>query len=120
MAKQLTFAQFEERMRRADKRLIKSLHKQLTILALQSERQAKKNATTYPRRRTGELYKSINYYEERVDDARYHSLQDMNRDMITMLTAELEQIESSVPQSMKESRVANIKSQMLADINWSL
>tara|TARA_R100000664_G_C2742387_1_gene130623 strand:+ start:154 stop:450 length:297 start_codon:yes stop_codon:yes gene_type:complete len=64
-------------------------------------------------RRLTELYKSINYYEERVDDARYHSLQDMNRDMITMLTAELEQIESSVPQSMKESRVANIKSQML-------
>ena len=59
MAKQLTFAQFEERMRRADKRLVKSLHKQLTILALQSARQAKKNATTYPRVRTGRLRSSI-------------------------------------------------------------
>ena len=71
-------------------------------------------------KRLTELYELINYYEERVDDARYHTLHDMNRDMITILSAELEQIESSVPESAKESRVTNIKSQMLADINWSL
>ncbi len=71
-------------------------------------------------KRLTELYELINYYEERVDDARYNTLHDMNRDMITILSAELEQIESSVPESAKESRVTNIKSQMLADINWSL
>ena len=71
-------------------------------------------------KRLTELYELINYYEERVDDARYNTLHDMNRDMITILSAELEQIESSVPESAKASSVTNIKSQMLADINWSL
>jgi len=70
-------------------------------------------------KRVTELNELINYYEERVDDARYRTLRDMNSDMITILNAELNQIESSVPESAKETRVANIKSQMLADINWS-
>ena len=59
MAKQLTFDQFEQRLRRADRRLLKALHKQLTILAFQSERQAKLNATDDPKVRTGRLRASI-------------------------------------------------------------
>ena len=70
-------------------------------------------------KRLTELYELINYYEERVDDARYHALRDMNTDMIATLNAELEQIESSVPESAKETRMANIKNQMLADISWA-
>ena len=71
-------------------------------------------------KRLTELYELINYYEERIDDSRYSSLRDMNRDMVTVLTAELEQIESSVPESAKDSRVSNIRNQMLAEISWAL
>ena len=59
MAKQLTFDDFISRIDRADNRLLKTLRKKLTIIALKSEREAKKNATDYPRVRTGRLRSSI-------------------------------------------------------------
>lgn len=69
-------------------------------------------------RRLTELNELITYYAERINPD--SPLLAMNREMISTLTAELNQIESSAPESAKETRVANIKSQMLADINWSL
>ena len=59
MAKQLTFDDFISRIDRADNRLLKTLRKKLTIIALKSEREAKKNATDYPKVRTGRLRSSI-------------------------------------------------------------
>lgn len=59
MAKQLTLAQFQNRMRRADQKLIKALFQKLRILSLKAEAEAKRNATDYPRVRTGRLRSSI-------------------------------------------------------------
>lgn len=46
-------------MRKADRELIKNLFKQMLKLSLKAEAQAKKNATTYPKVRTGRLRSSI-------------------------------------------------------------
>lgn len=59
MAKQITLAQFQDRMRRADRRLIKTLFQKLRALSLKAEAEAKRNATDYPRVRTGRLRSSI-------------------------------------------------------------
>lgn len=59
MAKQITLAQFQDRMRRADQRLIKALFQRLRVLSLKAEAEAKRNATDYPRVRTGRLRSSI-------------------------------------------------------------
>ena len=59
MAKQLTLAEFQHRMRRADQRIVKTLFQKLQVLSLQAERDAKLNATDYPRVRTGRLRSSI-------------------------------------------------------------
>lgn len=59
MAKQLSFAQFQHRMRRADQRIVKTLFTKLQVLSLKAEREAKINATDYPRVRTGRLRSSI-------------------------------------------------------------
>ena len=59
MAKQLTFDDFISRIDKADNRLLKTLRTKLTIIALKSEREAKKNATDYPKVRTGRLRSSI-------------------------------------------------------------
>lgn len=59
MAKKLTLAQFQHRMRRADQRIVKTLFEKLQILSLKAERQGKLNATDYPRVRTGRLRSSI-------------------------------------------------------------
>jgi len=59
MGKKLTLAQFQHRMRRADQRIVKTLFEKLQILSLQAEREAKLNATHYPRVRTGRLRSSI-------------------------------------------------------------
>lgn len=59
MAGQLTFDDFIRRIDKADNRLLKTLRKKLTIIALKSEREAKKNATDYPKVRTGRLRSSI-------------------------------------------------------------
>ena len=59
MAGQLTFDDFIKRIDKADNRLLKTLRKKLTIISLKSEREAKKNATDYPKVRTGRLRSSI-------------------------------------------------------------
>lgn len=59
MAKQITLAQFQTRMRNADRRLIKTLFQRLKVLSLKAEAEAKRNATDYPRVRTGRLRSSI-------------------------------------------------------------
>jgi hypothetical protein len=59
MGKKLTLEQFQHRMRKADQRIVKTLYKKLEILALKAERDAKLNATDYPRVRTGRLRSSI-------------------------------------------------------------
>lgn len=59
MSKQLSFAQFQHRMRRADQRIVKTLFTKLQVLSLKAEREAKINATDYPRVRTGRLRSSI-------------------------------------------------------------
>ena len=59
MAKQITLAQFQSRMRNADRRLIKTLFQRLRVLSLKAEAEAKRNATDYPRVRTGRLRSSI-------------------------------------------------------------
>ena len=59
MAKQISLAQFQHRMRRADQRLVKTLFKKLKILSLKAEADGKRNATDYPRVRTGRLRSSI-------------------------------------------------------------
>lgn len=59
MAKQISLAQFQDRMRRADQRLIKALFQRLKVLSLKAEAEAKRNATDYPRVRTGRLRSSI-------------------------------------------------------------
>ena len=59
MAKQISLAQFQHRMRRADQRLVKTLFRKLKILSLKAEADGKKNATDFPRVRTGRLRSSI-------------------------------------------------------------
>jgi len=59
MAQQLTFDDLINRVDRADRRLLKTLRKKLTIFALKAEREAKINATDYPKVRTGRLRSSI-------------------------------------------------------------
>ncbi len=59
MAKQISLAQFQNRMRRADRRLVKTLFLKLRELSLKGEAEAKRNATDYPRVRTGRLRSSI-------------------------------------------------------------
>ena len=57
--KQLTLDEFQNRIQKGEKKLLKNLQKQLKILSLKAERQAKLNATDYPRVRTGRLRSSI-------------------------------------------------------------
>ena len=59
MPTQITFAEFREQIKKSDKKLLENLNKALMILALKGEAQAKKNATTRPRVRTGRLRSSI-------------------------------------------------------------
>ncbi len=59
MAKQLTFDDLIGRLRKADENLLKTLRQKLMVIALKAERIAKKNATSYPRVRTGRLRSSI-------------------------------------------------------------
>tara|TARA_R100000773_G_C4139728_1_gene66720 strand:+ start:31 stop:432 length:402 start_codon:yes stop_codon:yes gene_type:complete len=59
MPTQITFAEFREQIKQSDKKIIENLNKALMILALKGEAQAKKNATTFPRVRTGRLRSSI-------------------------------------------------------------
>ena len=59
MAKQISLAQFQQRMRKADQRLVKTLFTKLRALSLKAEAEAKRNATDYPRVRTGRLRSSI-------------------------------------------------------------
>ena len=59
MASQLTFDDFIDRISKADRRLLKTLRQTLLTIALKAERIAKRNATTYPRVRTGRLRSSI-------------------------------------------------------------
>ncbi len=59
MAKQISLAQFQTRMRKADQRLVKTLFTKLRALSLKAEAEAKRNATDYPRVRTGRLRSSI-------------------------------------------------------------
>lgn len=59
MAKQISLAQFQTRMRKADQRLVKTLFIKLRALSLKAEAEAKRNATDYPRVRTGRLRSSI-------------------------------------------------------------
>ena len=59
MARQISLAQFQHRMRRADQRLVKTLFRKLKILSLKAEADGKRNATDFPRVRTGRLRSSI-------------------------------------------------------------
>lgn len=59
MPKQISLQQFQHRMRRADQRIVKTLFQKLRILSLKGEAEAKRNATDYPRVRTGRLRSSI-------------------------------------------------------------
>jgi len=59
MPKQISLAQFQTRMRKADQRIVKTLFQKLRILSLKAEAEAKRNATDYPRVRTGRLRSSI-------------------------------------------------------------
>jgi len=56
---QLSFDDFLKRVREADNRLLDELERILTISALSMEREAKLNATSYPKVRTGRLRSSI-------------------------------------------------------------
>ena len=56
---QLSFDDFLKRVREADNRLLDELERILTISALSMEREAKLNATTDPKVRTGRLRSSI-------------------------------------------------------------
>ena len=56
---QLSFEDFLKRIREADNRLIEELERILTVSALRMERDAKLNATSYPKVRTGRLRSSI-------------------------------------------------------------
>lgn len=59
MGKQLTPEQFANRIKRADRALIKTIYNKMRVLSLEAERYAKLNATDYPRVRTGRLRSSI-------------------------------------------------------------
>lgn len=56
---QLSFNDFLKKMEKANSELLKELTKQLRKSALILEKEAKINATTYPRVRTGTLRRSI-------------------------------------------------------------
>ena len=57
---QLSFDDFLKRMKIASSNLLKELESELMKSALRMERDAKLNATTYPKVRTGRLRSSIN------------------------------------------------------------
>ncbi len=59
MPAQLSFDDFIKNVDKADRRLLKTLRKKLMIIALRSEREAKLNATDFPKVRTGRLRSSI-------------------------------------------------------------
>ena len=59
MPEQISLAQFQNRMRKADQRIVKTLFTKLRALSLKAEAEAKRNATDYPRVRTGRLRSSI-------------------------------------------------------------
>lgn len=59
MPAQLTFDDFIKNVDKADRRLLKTLRKKLMVIALRSEREAKLNATDFPKVRTGRLRSSI-------------------------------------------------------------
>ena len=59
MAKQLTFDDLINRLRKADENLLKTLRQKLMVIALKAERSAKRRATRYPKVRTGRLRSSI-------------------------------------------------------------
>ena len=59
MSSQLTFGDFINKINKADENLLKTLRQKLLAIALKAERIAKRNATTYPRVRTGRLRSSI-------------------------------------------------------------
>ena len=59
MGTKLTIDEFRYRMRRADQRIVKTLYDKLQVLSLKAERDAKLNASDYPRVRTGRLRSSI-------------------------------------------------------------
>lgn len=59
MPRKLTPEEFQRRLSRADRSLIDKLKQKLTVLSLKAEREAKLNATDYPRVRTGRLRSSI-------------------------------------------------------------
>ena len=56
---QLSFDQFLKRMQKADSKLLKELEKELLKSSMRMERDAKLNATTYPKVVTGRLRSSI-------------------------------------------------------------
>ena len=59
MPTQLSFDDLIKNVDRADRRLLKTLRKKLMVIALKAERQAKLNATDFPKVRTGRLRSSI-------------------------------------------------------------
>ena len=59
MASPISFDTFLDKVGNADKKLLKTLRRKLKTIVLRAEREAKKNATTYPRVRTGMLRASI-------------------------------------------------------------
>tara|TARA_R100000655_G_scaffold55751_1_gene93842 strand:+ start:1845 stop:2237 length:393 start_codon:yes stop_codon:yes gene_type:complete len=59
MPTQLSFDDFIRKIDKADRRLLKTLRKKLMVIALRSEREAKINATTFPKTRSGRLKSSI-------------------------------------------------------------
>ena len=59
MPAQLSFDDFIKNVDKADRRLLKTLRKKLMVIALRSEREAKLNATDFPKVRTGRLRSSI-------------------------------------------------------------
>ena len=56
---QLSFNDFLKRVKEADSKLLKELEQMLVRSALRMERDAKKNATSYPKVQTGRLRSSI-------------------------------------------------------------
>ena len=67
MSKQLTFDDFIARVNKADKNLLKTLRKKLTIIGLTAERKAKLRATNFPKVRTGRLRSSIAFLVDAKD-----------------------------------------------------
>ena len=67
MAKQLTFDDFIDRINKSDKRLLKTLRQKLMVLGLKAERQAKLNATDFPKVQSGRLRSSIAFLVDAKD-----------------------------------------------------